>query len=186
MLPRLFTFFVPTGDSRRVGVLPNREVTAYFCSMYPKATASRIRQQFFTIFGQYMSPVPSADGEKINWINYRTGIRNIFFRIETPNRGCSIGITITHPDTETRLMMYERLLALFPVLEQELETQWTMEKDISDEHGKPVCRLADQLNGVSILNESDWPEIISFLKPRLVALDSFWSMVKPQFDEFNQ
>jgi len=38
------------------------------------------------------------------------------------------------------------------------------------------------LPAVNILKENDWPAIISFLKPRIIALDKFWILVKDSFD----
>jgi hypothetical protein len=34
------------------------------------------------------------------------------------------------------------------------------------------------------MNEEYWPEIISFLKPRIIGLDDFWDRVKPGFENF--
>jgi hypothetical protein len=31
---------------------------------------------------------------------------------------------------------------------------------------------------VNIFHEADWPAIISFLKPRIMALDEFWEIAK--------
>jgi hypothetical protein len=38
------------------------------------------------------------------------------------------------------------------------------------------------MEGVSIFNKEDWPKLISFFKPRIVALDEFWNMVKYSFE----
>lgn len=45
--------------------------------MYSKAEKSKIRKDFWTAFGQYMKPVPSAEGTKVNWPNYKTGVKQI-------------------------------------------------------------------------------------------------------------
>jgi hypothetical protein len=34
------------------------------------------------------------------------------------------------------------------------------------------------------MEEGDWPAIISFLKPRIIALDEFWENVKPGFEDY--
>ena len=49
--------------------------------MYSKAEATQLRQAFWTAFGQYMAPVPSAEGETTNWINYKTGFKHLYFRM---------------------------------------------------------------------------------------------------------
>jgi len=37
------------------------------------------------------------------------------------------------------------------------------------------------LKEVNIFDTNAWPAIISFLKPRIIALDKFWSLVKDGF-----
>jgi hypothetical protein len=33
------------------------------------------------------------------------------------------------------------------------------------------------------MKRDDWPAIISFLKPRIIALDAFWSQAKYGFED---
>jgi hypothetical protein len=40
-----------------------------------------------------------------------------------------------------------------------------------------------QVTDVSIFNKEDWPQLISFFKQRMIALDQFWSMAQYGFDE---
>ncbi len=68
--------------------------------MYSKAESSAIRKEFWIKFGQYMKPVPSASGFRVNWSNYKTGIRDIYFRMKTEQEFASIGIEISHKDEE--------------------------------------------------------------------------------------
>ncbi|MFA6248901.1 MAG: DUF4268 domain-containing protein, partial [Mucilaginibacter sp.] len=49
--------------------------------MYSKDQASQLKQAFWTAFGQYMGPVLSAEGLRTNWINYKTGVKHIYFRM---------------------------------------------------------------------------------------------------------
>ncbi|MGN6618356.1 MAG: DUF4268 domain-containing protein, partial [Ilyomonas sp.] len=54
--------------------------------MYSKQEASQLRQEFWTVFGQYMLPVLSSEGMKISWTNYKTGEKNIYFRMNADNK----------------------------------------------------------------------------------------------------
>jgi hypothetical protein len=40
--------------------------------MYPRNEAAQLKKEFWTVFGQYMAPVLSSEGEKISWGNYKT------------------------------------------------------------------------------------------------------------------
>jgi hypothetical protein len=39
-----------------------------------------------------------------------------------------------------------------------------------------------ELKSVSVLKQEDWPTLISFLKPRLLALDAFWQEARWGFE----
>ena len=76
--------------------------------MYSKTEITQLRQAFWTTFGQYMQPVPSADGGPINWINYKTGLKHVYFRLQADNRHATIGIELTHPDAGLRELFFEQ------------------------------------------------------------------------------
>ena len=54
--------------------------------MYSKAEVTQLRQAFWTALGQYMAPVPSAEGDTTNWINYKTGVKHVYFRMQADNQ----------------------------------------------------------------------------------------------------
>lgn len=138
---------------------------------------SKIKQEFWTAFGQYMAPVLNADGEKINWINYKTGVKHIFIRANADERGATIGIEIRHPDYSRNLEYFNRLLLYKPVLHEQMGEPWQWEATQHDSSAQ-VSRIYLQQTNLNLYQQSDWPGIISFLKPRLISLDSFWSQVK--------
>lgn len=160
--------------------------TNYHCSninfMYTKEQVSGLRQRFWTVFGQYMKPVPGANGEMVNWINYKTGIRNIFFRMEAGKDVAMVSIELRHTTEEERLRYFDQLLALKNLLHQSTGFQFTWQAAVANEHGQVISRISNTVTGVSLLNEDDWPAIISFLKPRIMALDVFWNLVRDAFE----
>ncbi|HZF63584.1 MAG TPA: DUF4268 domain-containing protein [Chitinophagaceae bacterium] len=149
--------------------------------MYSRKEASQIRQEFWTIFGQYMAPVSSADGEKINWINYKTGKKGLQFKMEADQSKASIAVEISPADAFLRKAYYQRFMLRMKDLERLLYEKWTW----SEEYVQDVqikSRIYKELPGVSVLKREDWPAIISFLKPRIIGLDRFWSCYKYEFD----
>jgi hypothetical protein len=149
--------------------------------MYSKQEASQLRQEFWTTFGQYMSPVLSAEGEKVNWINYKTGEKNISFRMQADNKRASIRIELTHKDDEIQQLYFEQLLQFKNMFDDVVNEEWNWQLHAYDEHGKLTSNIFKEKTGVSIFQKQDWPELISFFKPRIIALDEFWSQVKYSF-----
>ena len=149
--------------------------------MYSKEQASKIKAQFWTSFGQYMKPIPGASGSSVNWINYKTGTRHIQFKMDADNKKAVIGIEISNPDEEDRLQRFHQFLSLKNILESTGSFNWQWNEEVQTDH-RIVSSISDQLDGVNILNQADWPAIISFFKPRIITLDEFWDMVKDGFD----
>ena len=68
------------------------------------------------------------------------------------------------------------------MLHNTLEEEWDWELHTTDNNGKTISRIYTQLHAVSIFKQEDWPQLISFFKPRVIALDEFWNNVKPVFE----
>jgi hypothetical protein len=142
--------------------------------MFNRSETSRIKQEFWTAFGKYMSPIPSSEGMKINWVNYRTGVKGVFFRMETlPDRGI-ISISIEQPDPGIRELFFQQFEELKEMLHTTLEEEWTWNKDTSI--------IYRELPNASVLNKDHWPDLISFFKPRIIALDAFWENGRYAFE----
>jgi hypothetical protein len=129
-----------------------------------------------------MAPVPSAEGDTTNWINYKTGLKNVYFRMQADNRRASIAIELTHPDSGIRELFWEQFLELRTLLHETLGETWTWEADATDAIGQPLSRIYKDLAPANIFNRESWPALISFFKPRLVALDAFWADAQYSFE----
>jgi len=150
--------------------------------MYTREQASQIRKEFWTTFGNYMSPIKSAEGLNINWLNYKTGLKYVYFRLDADKRNASAGIEITHPDEGIQELFFEQFEELKSLLHNYLNEEWEWILHTSDENGKTICRIYKELTNVNVFNKEDWPKLISFFKPRIIALDEFWCDAKYSFD----
>jgi len=150
--------------------------------MYSKGQVSKTKQEFWTAFGGYMKPVPTAENLHISWQNYKTGIKGIFFRMRAERDFVSIGIEITHPDPDIQELLFGQFEQFKKLLEMETKEPWEWRLLGVDGFGKTVSVIEKRLECVNVLDQNDWPSIISFLKPRIMALDSFWSNVKYGFE----
>ena len=150
--------------------------------MYTKEEASQLRQEFWTTFGQYLSPLRSAEGLKINWVNYKTGLKHVYFRMQADKKKAWIAIEIAHPDEGIQELFYEQFLELKTLLHSYLDEDWEWVLHTTDENGKTISRIFKEFFPVNVFNRNDWPELISFFKPRIVALDLFWSDARYAFD----
>ena len=152
--------------------------------MYSKEQASKLKEAFWTTFGQYIAPHPSAEGIKVNWINYKTGIRHLHFKMQADHRSASVAIELSHPDPGIQELIFEQFQSFRNILASYLNEDWEWQLHTTDENYKIISRISKTLDGVSIFNEEDWPDMISFFKPRIIALDEFWNDASYSFELF--
>lgn len=153
-----------------------------FAAMYSKQAATAMKAGFWTALGAYMKPIPSAWHPKVNWLNYKTGMKDVFFRMMADNKMVGIGIELRHSDALIRQIFFDHFMAMRGMLHQALEEEWTWVPQLTDAFGKPFARIYTELQGVNIMQEAHWPAMIAFLKPRLIALDAFWADAKDSME----
>ena len=151
--------------------------------MYSKEEAAKLRQQFWISFGQYMKPVPSASGSTVHWVNYKTGVKHIFLKMDVTNKKAIIAIQLTHPDTDIRHLIFDQFEEFKLLFTNTMNEEWDWNKDFTDDYGKTISQISATLSGVSVFNQQHWPDLISFFKPRMILLDEFWDNVKPVFED---
>lgn len=152
--------------------------------MYSKEETAQIKQAFWTTYGKYMSPILSSEGIKQNWINYNTGIKNLYFKTQAERKKVYVGIQILHKDDSLRSLIFEQFTQLKNILEKFTSEKWIWEENATDDFGNPYSHIYIENTNYTIFRKENWPEIISFFKPRIIALDEFWNTVKDIFDEF--
>lgn len=150
--------------------------------MFTRVQASRIKEDFWTTFGRYMSPVVSVSGMKVNWINYHTRLKDVYFRMDAGPKAAFIGITVEHRDAGIQELYFEQFMELRTMLHTALAETWQWQLHTVAADGRTISRIGTEITGVSVFNQQDWPALISFFKPRMIALDSFWEDAQYAFD----
>lgn len=140
--------------------------------MYSRKESADAQKAFWTAFGQYMKPVPQAGWDKVNWSNYKTGLKNLHFRLDAGRGLATVSIEMT--GSATRELLFHTFTLLKNDFEEVAGIGWVWEEQARDEQGNPYCRIYRQLDGVDLMKQSDWPDMISFFKENMIRLDAFW------------
>ncbi|QES89718.1 DUF4268 domain-containing protein [Rhizosphaericola mali] len=152
--------------------------------MYSKEENFQFKKDFWTALGQYLKPIPNSEGEEINWINYKTGIRQLNFRMDLDRKNAQIAIEITRNDNSERLAIYEKFESLKTIFNETMQEDWIWQESFSNEHKKIISIIYKKLPDVSINVKENWPTVITFFKERIIKLDEFWNDTKVAFDQF--
>lgn len=152
--------------------------------MYSKTESSEIKQAFWTAFGQFMSLQPTSNASKINWINYKTGVKHLYFKMDADSKSATISIELNHPDLGVQELMFEQFRELRKLLENNIGEEWEWNVHELNAHQQTISTIKTMLPGVSIFRKEDWPAMISFFKQRIVALHDFWEDARYAFEFF--
>lgn len=98
------------------------------------------------------------------------------------NKQASIGISIEHNDSAMRELYFDQMLELKSLLHEALSEEWEWYRHKTDPNGRVVASVFKAVTGVSVFERDDWPQLISFFKPRIIALDAFWENARYSFD----
>lgn len=143
--------------------------------MFSKEEARELKTLFWTSFGKFMGKHRSASGRKVKWVNYKTGVRDLYFRLECDKKQASISIELQHRDEGIRDLFLDQFKELRRVLESELGEEWDWETEVWTPAGNAIYRIGTVRHDVNVYRKDDWKEIFEFFEPRIVALDTFWS-----------
>lgn len=152
--------------------------------MFSKEEAYQKKKDFWISYGGYMKLQKNAEGESINWINYKTGVKGLYFRTNVDRKYAEVFVQVDHPDPDMRQMIWEQLEEYELVLHSYIGEDWVWTAQDFDEDGKEISTIRIKLENVSIFRDADWPEIITFLKERIKNLDEFWIDHKDSFEIF--
>ena len=142
--------------------------------MFSRQEAKQIRQQFWTAFGIYMRQHTSTRGPEIKWINYRTGVKDIYFRLEADQKGAMVSIDLQHKDREIRSLIFDQWEALRTLLHNHTTKAWTWNRSYYLPTGKEISRIFHQQTGLNIFDQNDWGDLFRYFAGQLVALDELW------------
>jgi hypothetical protein len=141
--------------------------------MLGKEESKQLRVDFWSKLGNEMEKMKNPHGSKVNWMNYNTGIRNLYFRMEADENGARLCIDIQFHNLGLREVYYEQFLEFKDRLDKKFkDLQWLKEFDHSN--GKQISRIVMSRGEANIFNKDDWDKMHLFLKLNFAKLDEFW------------
>ena len=155
--------------------------------MYSKSEAAEKKKEFWTAFGVYMRKHPATSSSKSRRLNYRTGVKDVYIRLEVDNRGAKVCIDLQHRDKEIRALFYEQFTELKAVLHSTIGEELIWEPVcFLEETDKEVSRIYTQLQYKNIHRKEEWGDIFRFLEQYIVPIEEFWADYRDIFIELEK
>ena len=141
--------------------------------MLTKDEKKGLRIEFWTQLEAQLDKDRNPHGSKVQWLNYNTGVKHLYFRMEADENGARLCIDIQFPDAGIRNLYYEQFEELKNKLSETYkDLTWT--KDFEHSNGKTIHRISVEKDGCHIFERSDWDKMQLFLKINFKKLDEFW------------
>ncbi|AHM61328.1 hypothetical protein D770_15370 [Flammeovirgaceae bacterium 311] len=150
--------------------------------MFTRDEAKAWNEKFYTLFGTYMRRhEPQAEGAR-QWLNYRTGVKGIFFRVEAGSKDAIASIDLQQSDEGVRRLFFDQFLEFRNALESHTgPLLWESEYSLSS--GRIISRIYQKQEGVSLFRQDDWHQIFPFFEKYLLGFDAFWADFREGFIE---
>ena len=142
--------------------------------MYSKEELKSNKLEFWSKLEDQLNRQKNPDGSKVNWMNYNTGIKDLYFRMEADSSAVRLCIDLQFNDAGIREIYFEQFVEFKTILDDKFnpKLQWLPNFDHSN--GKTIARIYTEKIGVDINNRKDWDKMHLFLKLNFVKLDAFW------------
>jgi hypothetical protein len=142
--------------------------------MYSKEYKSEMKKLFYTSFGKYMSKNKSINDTKIKWLNYKTNIKDLYFKIDCNENYTKILIDIQHNDDEIRNLFFAQFLELEKLFIKTMGEKWIWESEYLNFYGQKSSQISKTLKKVNIYDKKTWVSSFKFLEKRFIKIDEFW------------
>jgi hypothetical protein len=149
--------------------------------MYDKDFVRNTKSLFYTSFGKYMKNEVSKTGLKVKWINYQTGIKQLYIRLDANQKHARVCIDLQHKDNDIRELHYEQFIELKKVFTEMSELKWEWKEIHFNEYNDQSSRIYTELENFNIYDKSTWKTAFNFYKKSMFHIDEFWYDYKELF-----
>jgi hypothetical protein len=155
--------------------------------MYGKEESIALRKLFWTSFGKYIGHNKSASGKKGKWLNYKTGVKDIYFRMDVDKKTAKVSIDLQHSDPGIRVLFFEQFKEVKTVFESTTNSSdWIWLEEYTDNFNKQISRIYVEIENVNLYDKNTWNVIFPFFSKHLLALDEFWEEFKDLFKQLEK
>jgi hypothetical protein len=146
--------------------------------MFTREEVKEINTLFWTSFGKYMQKHKSKFNFHNKWVNYKTGVKDVYFRLKMDKSTAEISIDVQHKDAGIRELYFEQFVELKKIFEQqvgnwewnELEIQRSTEGVYTE-----FSTIRTKLYDVNLYQKETWQQTFYFFEDNMVKLDEFWA-----------
>lgn len=142
--------------------------------MYSKEEVKLLKTEFWTSFGKFMKKYNTKYVNKVNWVNYNTKVKDVYFRLGIDKKKATFAFEIQHKDAGIRKLFYEQFTELKNLITESFELELYWEEETYNELGFEISRISCFIENVNIYNKDTWKDIFEFFEKNLISAHEFW------------
>lgn len=154
--------------------------------MFSKEENKQIKVDFYTQLGQKLKDHYPLSGEKVKWLNFKTGVKGINVKLDFSKREGKFWIEFNHQDEFVRDLFFDQMEEFKTILHAEMPEEGIWFRETFNDYGEPYAKIEWTLEKVSMYKKDTWEEAHKFFSQLLIGFDSFWSDVKSVFIDLNK
>ena len=137
--------------------------------MFSKEESKRLKQDFWISFRKSFPR---------KWTLYDTKIKGLTFKFQFNLKIAEVSIEIDHNNLETRIELWEKLISLKNIIQEEYLPEAIFNDSFILNGDKEISKIYIQKNDVSIHNRNTWQETMVFLNTNMNLIESFFEDYK--------
>lgn len=142
--------------------------------MLKKEELRQLRVDFWSAFEDFNKKKRTSNNRKINWAQYKSGIKDIYFRMDFTTHEAFFAIDLQMRDAAVRALVWEQFMETEKLLKLHIGDEIQHQESLLLEEGFEIHRMRWSMEGVSIANEEDYEKVIQYLSEKIYGLDRFW------------
>ncbi|MDA7803348.1 DUF4268 domain-containing protein [Crocinitomix sp.] len=143
--------------------------------MFSKEEEKELKIQFWGGLNEVLEGEKGLHANKVNWMNFNTKIKPLYFRMEADEKGARLCIDIQFIDDDIREIFYEQFTEFSTILNERFANNLKWLPTFEHSNGKTISRIVSAKDGLSMYKKEDWPAMHEFLRSQFVILEHFWS-----------
>ena len=142
--------------------------------MLKKEELRQLRLDFWDDFEVFTRKKRTANNRKMNWAQYKSGIKDIYFRLDFDTKEAFLAIDLQMRDSGVRELVWDQFMETENLLKTHVGPELEFHPNFALDEGFEIHRMKWTLTDVNIANKKDYPKVVQFLSDKIQGLDRFW------------
>lgn len=143
--------------------------------MYSKDEEKQLRLDFWGGLNAELELERGSHASKVNWMNFNTKIKPLYFRMEADENGARLCIDIQFLDKGIRELFYEQFTEFKDILNKRFDGNTKWQPEFEHSNGRTISRISMEEDKGSLYDREKWADMYVFLKENFIKLEEFWS-----------